>query len=350
MKLNEATIKHYRSEMIPTNILKKKVSLNEAYLREKPTWYEIEGKLQYFKIRNDFRLFTELFFSKFASTIMDLPTIDYNVAYVRTKRGCIPQNKEETKCGLLSVNFQTPESNHYLISELMHSEICSFVAYGGYSLKNLLQFFKDYLVQEDYTKNELFLIKLFIADAYTYHVDRNPNNISIKIPKIPGVSYKERLHPDKVRKMPGGLAHTVYDKENTRTLLKGLEPNVVFDSERILGIDHKNVRKFSEDDCWAPLFPYDSDTDFKELTQEEIKFIQDHDFFGLDPNLCSLYFDHTETCKPFFERLAYDDEYRKILEEFTKPSGAIQLAQPDVEYVENVLESRRKEFKKILEY
>ena len=119
---------------------------------------------------------------------MDLPTIDYNVAYVRTKRGCIPQNKEETKCGLLSVNFQTPESNHYLISELMHSEICSFVAYGGYSLKSLLQFFKDYLVQEDYTKNELFLMKLFIADAYTYHVDRNPNNISLKIPKIPGVS------------------------------------------------------------------------------------------------------------------------------------------------------------------
>ena len=45
---------------------------------------------------------------------------------------------------------------------------------------------------------------------------------------------------------------------------------------------------------------------------QEIKLIQDHDFFGLDPNLCSLYFDHQDICKPYFERLAYDDEYRKI--------------------------------------
>lgn len=350
MKLNEATIKHYRSEMIPTSILKKKISLNEAYLKEKPTWYEIDGKLQYFKIRNDFRLFTELFFSKFAQTIMDLPTIEYNVAYVRTKKPSIPQSKEETKCGLLSVNFQTPESNHYLISELMHSEISDFIAYGGYSLKNLLHFFKDYLTAGDYSKNELFLIKLFISDAYTYHVDRNPNNISVKIPKIQGVSYKDRLHPEKIKKIPGGNKYTLYDYENTRTVLKGLEPDVVFDSERILGVDHKNVRKFSEGDCWAPLFPYDFDTDFKGLTQEEICMIQEHDFFGLDPNLCSLYFDHTEICKPYFERLAYDDEYKKILEEFTKTSGAIQIAPSDVEYVENVLENRRKEFKKILEF
>lgn len=350
MKLNEATIKHYRSEMIPTSILKKKVSLNEAYLKEKPTWYEIDGKLQYFKIRNDFRLFTELFFSKFAATIMDLPTIEYNVAYVRTKRPSIPQSKEETKCGLLSVNFQTPESNHYLVSELMHSEISDFIAYGGYSLKNLLHFFKDYLISGDYSKNELFLIKLFISDAYTYHVDRNPNNISFKIPKIPGVSYKDRLHPEKIKKIPGGQKHTWYDYDNTRTVLKGLQPDVVFDSERILGVDHKNVRKFNEGDCWAPLFPYDFDTDFKGLTQEEINLIQEHDFFGLDPNLCSLYFDHTEICKPFFERLAYDDEYRKILEEFTKTSGAIQITPSDAEYVQYVLENRRKEFKKILEF
>lgn len=350
MKLNEATIKHYRSEMIPTSTLKKRVSLNEAYLKEKPTWYEIEGKLQYFKVRNDFRLFTELFFSKFATTIMDLPTIDYNVAYVRTKSPCISQSKEQTKCGLLSVNFQTPESNHYLISELMHSEICSFIAYGGYSLKNLLHFFKDYLATEDYKANELFLIKLFISDAYTYHVDRNPNNISVKIPKIHGVSYKDRLHPEKIRKLPGGHKYTTFDQENARTLLKGLQPDVVFDSERILGVDHKNVRKFIEGECWAPLFPYDSDTDFKDLTSDEIKIIQEHDFFGLDPNLCSLYFDQADICKPFFERLAYDDEYKKILEEFTKPSGAIQLASADVEYVQNVLESRRKEFKKILEF
>ena len=37
-------------------------------------------------------------------------------------------------------------------------------------------------------------------------------------------------------------------------------------------------------------------------------------FDGLDPNLTSLYMNHQEICEPFFERLAYDDQYRKILQ------------------------------------
>lgn len=348
MKLNEATIKHHRSEMIPTSTLKNLVSLNEPYLKEKPTWYEIDGKLQYFKIRNDFRLFTELFFSKFASTVLDLPTLDYKVAYVRTKRPSIPQSKEETKCGLLSTNFQNPEYNHYLVSELMHSEISDFIAYGGYNLVSLLNFFNDYLANKEYTGNELFLIKLFIGDAYTYHVDRNPNNISFKIPKIPGMSYKDRLHPEKIKRAENAESALEYDSERERHLITGLSPDVVFDSERILGVDHKNVKTFNPNECWAPLFPYSSSVDFRGLTPEQIETIKNKDFDGLDPNLCSLYLDHPEICTPYFERLAYDDEYRKILEEFTTPSSPIMLSDSDTEYVTNVLESRRNEFKKIL--
>ena len=109
MHLNKAVIPHYRSEMIPIEILKKKVSINEGYLREKPTWYEIEGRLQYFKIRNDFRLFTEQFFSMFGREIMGLDTLDYRVAYVRTKSPIIKQSDEKTQCGLLSDNFQSSE-------------------------------------------------------------------------------------------------------------------------------------------------------------------------------------------------------------------------------------------------
>ncbi len=84
MKVNDALINHYRSKMIPTHELKKLVSINEAYLREKPTWYEINDKLQYFKIRNDFRLFTELFYSKLAESFMQLQSLKYNISSVRT--------------------------------------------------------------------------------------------------------------------------------------------------------------------------------------------------------------------------------------------------------------------------
>lgn len=58
MRLNRDVIPHYRAKTIPIEDLRKKVLLNEDYLKEKPTWYEIDNKLQYFKIRNDFRLFT----------------------------------------------------------------------------------------------------------------------------------------------------------------------------------------------------------------------------------------------------------------------------------------------------
>ncbi len=101
MFLNEATIPHYRSEMIPTEKLKKMVLLNEEHLKEKPTWYIIENSLKYFKQREIIRIFCELFYSKFASQIMDLQTLQYKVTYVRTYIPGEAQSKEKTECGLL---------------------------------------------------------------------------------------------------------------------------------------------------------------------------------------------------------------------------------------------------------
>ena len=193
MRLNDALIPHYRSKIVPLKELKNRVAINETLLREKSTWYEIDGKLNYFKVRNDFRLFSEFFFSMFASKIMGLQSLEYHLAYVRTEGPNISQADEVTKCGLLSENFQNPNYNHYLISELMNPEISDFVAYGGeYNLKSLLTFFKDYLAHDEYNANELFLIKLFISDAFTVQVDRNPNNIAFQVPALDGVFYTDR--------------------------------------------------------------------------------------------------------------------------------------------------------------
>ena len=82
MELNKETINHYRSEQIPLEKLKKLVLLNTPYLNEKPTWYYINDKLQYFKIRNDFRIFTELFFKMFVENIMDLKSLSYKIACI----------------------------------------------------------------------------------------------------------------------------------------------------------------------------------------------------------------------------------------------------------------------------
>ena len=61
---------------------------------------------------------------------------------MRTKNPVVKQKDEERKIGLISKNFQTPDNNYYLISELENPEISSLIAYGEYSLVNLLRFFK----------------------------------------------------------------------------------------------------------------------------------------------------------------------------------------------------------------
>ena len=347
MKLNQAVIPHYRSEMIPTEKLKKKVALNEQYLREKPTWYMIDGKLQYFKIRNDFRLFTEQFFSMFGREIIGLDTLEYKVAYVRSISPIGCSNLEETKCGLLSESFQSHHYNYYLVSELLNAEISDFISYGGYTFENLLQFFKDYLAEKDYNKNELFLIKLFISDAFTHQEDRNYHNICFRIPKITGVNYNERLHPDRLA-LQQEHQKSLELSTKGHWLLKGLSPSKVYDNERILGVDHRNQFKYTPGQIWQPLFPYSQETLYD--SQDKAKSDSETNYDGLDPNLLSLYIDYPKICQPLFERLAYDDEYRQILERFKGKSSQISLSEKSIEYFTTILEDKREIFRKILKY
>lgn len=346
MHLNSAVIPHYRTSIIPIEQLKKRVSLNEEYLKEKSTWYEIEGKLQYFKIRNDFRLFTEQFFSMFGREVLGLDTLDYHVAYVRTINPILRKSEEITQCGLLSENFQTPEYNYYLVSELMNSQLSDFIAYGGYTLENLLAFFKDYLATDEYKENELFLITLFIGDAFTHQEDRNFNNIGFKVPKIEGIPYTKRLHPEIIKKYPQATnQYTVV--ENGRILLNNVTPTKVYDSERALGTDHKNVFTYEEGQAWRPLFPYSQSTSFKDQNEAE-EILKKYD--GLDPNLFELYCAHTDICKPLFERLAYESEYKRILERFKGNTSQISLSDASEERITKIFLDKQKTLKRILTY
>lgn len=347
MYLNKAVIPHYRAAMMPIDVLKKKILLNEKYLKEKPTWYEIDEKLQYFKIRDDFRLFTELFFSMFGREILDLDTIDYHVAYVRTIDPIVKPGDEVTKCGLLSENFQSKKYNYYLVSELLNAQISNFVAYGGYTLKNLLAFFKDYLDTAEYKKNELFLIKLFIADAFTHQRDRNYNNIGFKIPKIDGIPYTKRLRPEIIRANPNAASQYTTTADG-KILLKNLTPTKIYDNERILGTDHRNVFNYQNGQVWCPLFPFSEDTLFKD--PNEALECQEKYYEGMDPNLLELYMAYPDICKPIFERLVYESEYKRILERFKGNNSQIILTDESENRIIQVLEDKQKVLKKILTY
>ena len=308
----------------------------------------VDGKLQYFKIRNDFRLFTEQFFSMYGREILGLDAVDYHVAYVRTKDPVLKSTEEVTKCGLLSESFQDLQANnYYLISELMNAQISDLIHFGGYTLETLLKFFKQYLVEEDYNIMELFLITQFIGDGFTHQEDRNPHNISVNIPKIPGVTYTERLHPDVLAKKKKGKDFLFLNRDG-QYQLKGLRPTKVYDNERILGVDHKNVFAYKKGLIWAPLLSYDEDTKF--ASEEDALKVSQKYYSGLDPNLLSVYMEYPEICTPIFERLAYDDEYRRILERFDGKTTQIALSTDEMEYVTMVLKDKQKVFSDILHY
>ena len=130
--------------------------------------------------------------------------------------------------------------------------------------------------------------------------------------------------------------------------LKGFRPNKVYDNERIFGVDHKNVFSYREGIVWAPLLSYDLDTKFADSKKAEKASREYYD--GLDPNLLSLYMDYPEICKPIFERLAYDDEYRRILERFDGKTAQIALSPEEIDYVTMVLKDKQKVFGNILHY
>lgn len=344
MELNDALIPHYKCVEIPIHELKTKIRLSESYLKEKPTWYMVDGKLKYFKVRSDYRLFTEQFFSKFGKDVLGLDTLDYQIASVRALREEDPMGEGVKKIGLLSENFQDKKYNYYLVSELLDSEISDLVCYG-YSLEGMLEYFKNILAKEDFEKCKDFLIRLFIADSFTMQLDRNAYNIGFQIEKIPDVHYKQRLRKEAISKT-GEAKRLLVDEDGVKKL-RGLTPSKVYDNERILGVDHKNVLLYNSGDIWTPIWPYKQDLLFE--TQEEGKRVSEEEYFGLDPNLTELFMNHPES-RELLERLAYDDEYKKVLEEFKTQHSQVRLKEGTQEYFENLMEERRDVIKKVLTF
>ena len=342
MLLNEAVIPHYKCTSIPFKKLKDMVKINQKYLKEKDTWYKINGKLKYFKVRNDYRLFTEQFFSIFGRKIIGLDTINYDLATLKV----IDVDKAVTKNGLLSDNFQKPDYHYYLVSELYNNELSDLVCYSEYSLVNLLKFFKETVANEDYEKIKDFLIKLFISDAFTLEADRNHHNIGFKIQKFDNIPYSQRLRPYLIKDYP--FASHLIVKEDDFLKIKGLTPTPVYDNEKILGIDHKNVCAHKPGMIWRPIFPYKPELLFKNQTQASKISNQEYD--GLDPNLAELFYNFTKESTPIMERLAYDNEYRKVLENYLKKNNQLCLLPKTIDYVNKTLEDRRKVFQKVLKY
>lgn len=71
---------------------------------------------------------------------------------------------------------------------------------------------------------------------------------------------------------------------------------------------------------------------------------------GLNSNLFELYLEYPEICTPIFERLAYESEYRRILERFEGDACPIILSDRSEERIIQLLEEKQKTLKRILTY
>jgi len=343
MQINKALVEHYKCQTIPIYDLSHMVLLSTSYLKEKPTWYQVNGVLNYFKVRSDYRLFTELFFGIFGREVLEMDTLEYRLASVRATDPDNPYGGAP-KLGLLSENFQDKSSyNYYLVSELMDSKVLGLNG-CDYSLTGLLKFFKHFLDDESYVICKDFLIKLFIADAFTMQLDRNPNNIGFEVPKIDDVKYTSRLRGLHLKKH-GYDQHYVLDKHNYPKITN-FRPSKVYDNERIFGVDHRNVFSYKPGDVWTPVWPYSSDFLFQ--TQDDAIGTQEFFSDGMDPNLASLIIEYPE-CANIIDRLANGDEYRGILEKFKNQNSPVILSREDLDYFEGLLSDRRNAFKNVLQ-
>lgn len=342
MELQKEFIDHYQVSRMDQSRLWEKVMINREYLKEKPTWYMIGGVLHYFKIRNDYRLFTELFCSNFGE-LMGLDTLKYKVAYLKDTAVYLSKVEQATKTGLLSESFQDTNYNYYLISELLKSEVSDLKGYGGYNLQSLLSFLKVHTTEECYSNNKDFLIRLFICDYFTHQLDRNPHNVSFKIPRIAGIGYKQRLRLDVVNPSLCSLYGEFDDDGFYR--ISDLTPTVVYDNERSLGADHKKPLSYTAGEPWLTLFPFNGDMAYSSLKQaQSIK----EDYNGMDPNIVELALNYEKESIPLLERLAYDNEYQKVLEQHLTNTSQIRIKDSTCDFLTNMFEDKRKEIKKVL--
>ena len=316
MKFNESVIPHYELSRVPLEELKNMVKIEPSHLKEKSSWFIIKGQLCYFKEREQTRMFTEIFCEEFGK-LLGFRMAEYSLGYISERT--IDGKKGERKLGLISPNYQSRQYNYLLASDLQNPRISNCSSYGPYCMETLLRFIntefagvpgKDETIQD--TVNE------YIFDCFTKQVDRNPKNICYEIladgcatdPKYWG------LHRRRVKQIR--LA-TLYDNEKSLGIVKTPQGYQLQDSSLE----------------WQSACPYSTDD-------------KDYEGLDVDPRMLQLLIEHPDLARPLIERLAYDDEYRKIIEMFEHTNGRMMIDPALKQHLVAIFLGRQNEFKRLL--
>lgn len=310
-KINNALIPHYKNQRIEFSLLKKEVKIEEGHLKEKKTWYYIDRKLMFFKPRDDYRLFTELFCSSYGK-ILGGDFVDYSVAYVTdsiVEKGMKPQKT----LGLLSPNFQIKDKHYYMFSDLFNPEISNLKHFGEYSLSNLLEYFKYQCTPEYYENIKQKLINTYLIDYFCDQIDRNPKNLSCEVNmKSKEEKYYNALHAKTVE----------------------LELSKIYDNERSLGLQVKHGKTLcGTSTVWSEKFPYKPDMNGESE--------------GMPNSLLELCLDFSKESLVMLNRLIKDNEYKQVLEQFMGINKPITIGEKTAIGIEHCFEERKKVLEKV---
>lgn len=318
MQYNQSVIQHHTQAKVPIYDLKSMVKISPDHLREKDTWYMCDGKLQYFKERDEVRMFSELFCEEYAKKL-GFKVASYDLAVLRDISAGAKVG--EAKLGLLTPNYQDSRYNYYLVSDLLNSDISNLGAYGNYSLSNLITFLRtEYGDVEGVEEAIQDTVNLFLFDYMTDQEDRNPKNICFEVDAEPGSNKKYwGLHGRKVKRI--SLA-------------------TLFDNERSLGITKtgNGYQMENGSNAWDTSMPYcDEDVDMSSI--------------NVDPHVFSLFVEETDLAGPMIERLANQSEYLDVINNsFSKNINKVMLNNDEKKFLIAKFLGRQEALKRILKY
>lgn len=309
MKVNDERVPHYKLHKVPIDDVLTMVSINKGHLKEKDTWFLIDGKLNFFKPRNDYRIIGELLCSDIQKSLGMNP-VDYSLAYINGQ------------LGIISENFQEKDHCYYHVSDLYRPEISSIKAFGDYSFKTLCDYFDAKLEDKSLLKKiKLELAQLFIVDYLTHQEDRNFKNIMFDM-KVQGIEHKF------------GMIPSIHGRR-----INDISLSKIFDNEKSFSIGRNGVYDYKLNKTW--------DTSFKVEPNTGVGFFDDER--EIDINLLNIYMDYPELCTDFMKKIVDEFNPTEILSKYQQGNSQIIIRPNNVSYIDSLLEKRQKGIRKVLE-
>lgn len=268
------------------------VDMDPELLKEKDSWYLVDSRVSFFKIRRDVRIAGECISQAYAEALGN-DSAKYSVVEMNEK------------IGLLCENFQDRKRHAYFDFCQLHQLFPSLPQrYNYFTLKEILNTFSYHYDEETTYQLQRALIGRYIFEWFTHQLDGNPRNTNFRLDKKTNI----------------------------------LELGPVFDKEQAFGVNENGLFDERKLEMWMPSIPYE-DLSFRD---------KPYQIDGLDANILSLLMDYPDMTAELLEEI-FKIDYKSILKRFVSGENAFNIPPETLEYLQGVVDRKKTEKEKILQ-